>query len=314
MHIIEELIEELNIIQPDVRCISGSIARGGGDEVFTEGSVAYMDRSHLKIFNTIRARMHRVCRAHGVRFLSGWAIADETLDVVLDKLRQEVADLEAAKADFLQRVPDLMQAWLDLHPEVRPWAGAFPSPEWIGQRIGASLAVFKITPNAKEDKGVIEEVGALAARVLDEIAQDVRLGWDPSRGEVSQRAKNLLVRVEQKLRSLRILGQDLETVADAVSQARGLLPESGKIAGHDFIVLSAIMSSLMSPAAMLRIAQQAATVAPQDLWGWSLPNAESEPKAPTEHTEQALPMETEPAEPRSGVEPEPEAATAAWQW
>ncbi len=324
----KELIGRLNIVLPGVSMISGGVSRDDeSSEVFSSGQVFYLDRSHLKKIASGRSALRRICAARGVRFLGdGFAIADSVLPEVLSQLEAKRAEIEEEIEHFLAKMPALMAEWRALHPEIAPWAGNFPTVEQARRRMKVSLAVFKVTPDQSAGDDVIAEAGGLAGRALEEIAQDVRLSWSPKEGEVSQRARSIFNRAATKLRSLAILGSHLSDIADAIDQTMALLPREGRITGRDFVILSGLANSLMSPSAMLRMSEQIGQVAPADLWS-SVPMgpvvleanstlpANTEAEAPPAEAEEAAdPQEPANAAPAASVETETATSSSLWSW
>lgn len=304
----KELIGRLNIVLPEVNVISGNVARKGGVEAgsaFTDGQVHYLDRAHLRPFNSGRAAMQRICRQRGVRFLSGYAVPDESLPAVLDALRIERQKIEGQIKDFLDAMPQHMEDWKAAHPEIGPWEGDFPTVDYARRRMGVSVGVFKITPDAAAGDDVIHEAGGLAGRALEEVALDVRLSWDPKIPEVTQKARGIFRRAITKLRSLAVIDPMLAEVADAVDQVLTGLPNEGRISGSDFIVLNGLANSLSSAASMTSMAQQLKVVAPADLWG-----------VPADSTPEPTPVtDAEPEKVKAEPETPPVVASSeAWSW
>lgn len=310
----EKIIEKLNIVVPDVQSVTGSITRDDvtPSEVFSGGVVHYIDKKLLNPFATGRSAMHRICRARGVRFLSGWAVPDAALDAVKERLAEEKRKIDAAIQDFLAAAPDAMREWREAHPEIEPYVGRFPSMDWIRSRMRVSISVFKISPEAGESNGVYGEVNALAYRTLEEIAQDVRLSWDPSRAEATQKVRGIFQRIITKLHTLKFLGGGLGDVADAIAQTAAALPTDGKITGRDFLILSGVMRAMSSPEDMLAMAEQMKRATPQELWSRDYLGEEIRA---LEQSAQAAAQPTNPT-PHAAPAAEPLSAAAidSWSW
>lgn len=220
----EQVIEKINVIAFDVTCVSGTISRESGSDatVFTPGAVRYIDPSHLRAFTSARQAANRACRARGVRFLSGWAVPDESVESLISELNEVALKVANAKIDLIQNWDTNIQAWIEGHPQVAGYRGRFPTKEHADKQTSASLAVYRIHPTAVKsdaDDGIQTEVKGLANRVLHEIAQDVQDTWKPGAMQASQRIKNLLRRLAEKCRTLEFLGGNLGAVARFIDEA-----------------------------------------------------------------------------------------------
>jgi hypothetical protein len=253
-----KIIDKINVVAFDVNCVSGTISREASSDanIFTPGAVRYMDTAHLRVFTSARQAANRLCRSKGVRFLSGWAIPDESVDGLVSDLNDIANKVNIEKTILLSNWNENIRHWIDLNPQVDSYRGRFPSKEHAEKQIGASLSVFRINSVAVKSSaadGVQTEVKGLAGRVLNEIAQDVADTWKPGATQASQRIKNLLLRLENKCRTLEFLGGNLSAVAKFIDQGIHALPTQGAITGVDFMVLSGLLAILSSPEKMMSL-------------------------------------------------------------
>jgi hypothetical protein len=256
----QSIIDKINIVAFEVRSISGTVSRESdkSDDVFTSGSVRYINPDVLKAFASARQQGNRICRNHGVKFLSGWAIPDAALDKVVGELNPLVEKVEEAKNNLLANWFQHLYEWGELHKEALPYRTRFPSVEYVRGQTGSRISVFRIQPqsvSSKAEDGVEAEVKGLAGRVLHEIAQDVQDTWNPSATQASQRIKNLLGRIAGKCRTLEFLGGNLGSMASFIEDAIKRLPPVGAIQGPDYIYLAGILTVLSSPQKMEKISK-----------------------------------------------------------
>lgn len=251
----EQIIDKINVVVFEVTAVSGTVSRDPGDDpkVFTAGSVRYINPDHLKVYAAARQQANRACRNNGVRFLSGWAVPDASVESLVAELNPIAQRVETAKADLIASWDDKLEAWQMDQPQVRPYAGKFPSAEHTDRQTGARLSVYRIHPasiqsDAKD--GIQVEVDGLAGRVLHEIAQDVQDTWKPGASQASQRIKNLLNRLASKCRTLEFLGGNLGSTATFIEEAIRRMPTEGPIQGADFAILAGILNILSSPEKM----------------------------------------------------------------
>lgn len=251
----EQIIDKINVVVFEVTAVSGTVSRDPGDDpkVFTAGSVRYINPDDLKVYAAARQQASRACRNRGVRFLSGWAIPDDSVEPLIAELNPIAQRVEAAKADLISGWDTKLRDWQELQPQVAPYAGKFPSAGHADRQTGARLSVYRIHPAGVQSEakdGIQVEVDGLAGRVLHEIAQDVQDNWKPGASQASQRIKNLLNRLANKCRTLEFLGGNLGSTASFIEEAIRRMPTEGPIQGADFAVLAGILNILSSPEKM----------------------------------------------------------------
>ena len=253
------IIDKINIISFDVTTVTGGISREASEDknVFTAGSVRYIDPIHLRPFVAARQAGNRACRARGVRFLSGWAIPDVSVDSLVAELNDIAAGVKTAKHDLVANWDANKQHWLDINPQISSYKSRFPTAQYADRATDVSLSVYRIHPTAVKtnaEDGIGVEVKGLAQRVLVEISQDILDTWDPSQVQASQRIKNLLSRVANKFRTLEFLGGNLAVLAKYVNDAIERLPMEGPIKGDDYLTLAGVLGILSSPEKMAKTA------------------------------------------------------------
>lgn len=268
----QEILGSLNIVQVEVTCTSGAVSKtdsgNRGDDVFTDGSVRYMDRKLLRPFLTARNAASRLCRSFGTRFLGGWAIPDTKLSVVRDGLEDITREFAVERAKLEGELSLHRAEWLTDHPEVGAYAHRFPTAAEVMSGISIQTSAFKINPQAMpglsggEHDGITQGVKGLAGQILAEIAQDARDAFSPETTQASARAKNSLVRAKEKLDALTFVDASLATVAKMIGDTLAVLPSTGPLRGQDFAIYAGLMNTLMQPkqvvatAAMLAISDK----------------------------------------------------------
>lgn len=266
-----ETIKLINVVNVEVHTISGGITKDvAQSEAFTSGAVRYIDAAILRPFGTARTMSNRLCQANGTRFLSGWAISDERLPIVLEGLKKYQQDVEAARENLVDNYEEHLANWETLHPEIKPWRNSFPKVH-RARASGMSVAVYKIQPQDMESagfdrNGVERELEGLPWQILEEIAQDVSEAWIPGSDRATQKIKGLLTRVRDKLRSLEFLGGNLRSIARAIEDVMSRLPAAGSITGPDFVMLSGLLHSLADPHRAAALGQQHDNVDAGELW------------------------------------------------
>lgn len=257
----QTIINLLNVVVADVTTFSGAVKRPENTEepeVYTAGALRIIDPKHLRPFLAARQAVNRACLAMGTRFLSGYAVPDENLAQLLERLKEISVKMAEAKANLIGNYDNWIGEWADAHPAARNEILArAPKVAYADKQINFSLRAFKIQPQAEAvasvgcEDGIAVEIGGLAKQIVQEIAQDVRDSWSPDTEAASQRVRGLLKRVCSKARSLSFIDSRLGEIARFVETTAASLPTSGRIEGRDYLVLSGLLNLLVAPERLL---------------------------------------------------------------
>ena len=289
-----EIVNLLNVVYCDVQSVSGAVSkeRTTSDEVFTEGSVRYMNPKLLRPFAKARQAATRLCRLHGTRFLNGWAIPDESLAEVRAGLAAISKEVDLEKATLVSKLAGHRLDWEMKHPEVVRYRDRFPTNAGIEASISMLVSIYKIAPgdvvHESITDGIKAEVAGLAGRVLREIAQDVRDSWSADAQAATTRSRGVLERIQLKLERMAFIDTELAEVAGMIGSVLAILPASGPIRGTDFVVLSGLMGTLANPHQVVQMARIAAKESPQSLWVSYVDPPAAESVAVVESLEQAV--------------------------
>ncbi len=242
------------------------------DKLASLGSKRVVDPDKLKIFNTLKKRAERACKAVGARLLGGYAIPESRLNDLVDELEGIRAEFDAAQQDFIQSYDNAVEEWVQLNPE---WAVSIRSAaddvSKIKRQLSYSYQAFKIeelgaTFAPAAQKGLQEVVGGLSSQLLHEISQQARDAWDQSyagKDEVGQKALRPLAAMADKLEGLSFVDGRVATMAQNIRDCLKAMPKSGAVSGQDFNAVAGVLSMLMDPRNVIR----------QPSKDWSLPKA-----------------------------------------
>lgn len=253
---IQNVAEKLILVGVDVRSVSGTVTRDdrpGGDDkdVFTAGSVRYISPILLRPFAAARQAAARACRARGTRFWGAWAVAEEAVPDLMEDLERIAKFVREKKEEVINNWEKELARWETIHPAAATYRNKFPNRELAERGIGIAVSAVRISPTdnvvAGADDAVRQEVLGMPMRVLEEIALDIRDSWKPGAQKATQNIKGLLGRIVSKCRTLAFVGGNLSEVANFVEATIERLPRQGDITGHDFLVLSGMLSLLERP-------------------------------------------------------------------
>lgn len=260
----QKILDVLNIIQVEVTCPSGAVSKtesnNAGDQVFTDGTVRYMDRKLLSPFTSARQAAARVCRNAGTKFLGGWAVPDDSLNKVRAELETIAAEFEKEKTALEAKLPNHRLDWETDHPQISQYAHRFPTTPEVMAGICIRTAAYKIQPRHMESisgtdhDGISAGIKGLAGQILSEIAQDAKDAFSPEAIKASSRAKNVLLRAKAKLESLAFVDASLSGVSKMIGDTLAVLPKDGPLQGQDFTIYAGLMNTLMQPDQVVAIA------------------------------------------------------------
>lgn len=257
-----KVIELLNVVSVDVRFPSvgrTSTKKVDGDvNVYQSTSARYCDPATFAGFAAIRRRVDRACLATGTRFIGGVAVPDGNIDQLLGFIKTQEKVFADAKSGILATWPQPVIDWADKYPsESQEILRLGPSYAQIEAGLAFDVAVFKVTSQnqplqaAGLTDGIESATEGFGASVAREIAADVRDTWrnrgEKGGGEASGKIRESLRRWRTKADSLRFLDRRVESIVDMIDSALAKMPASGKIEGHDFMVLSGLIAILSDP-------------------------------------------------------------------
>ena len=241
----------------DLRLSAGTLPP---EEVASLGSKRVFDPKKIGIFLALRRKAHRVCEAHGVRFLGGYAVPLDRIDQVGDGLDQVVQQFAAAKAAFLRDYDTDLEAWIRAHPG---WEQvircAVESVSHVKARLSFDWQAFQVNPPQLPQPatpaigGLERATRGLAGQLFREVAETARSIYDErviGREKISRRLLASMKRLADKLEGLAFLDA---TVGPLVAMIRGVMaamPATGALEGRDLAAVGGLLLVLGDEARM----------------------------------------------------------------
>ena len=252
----QEIFNLMNIIDAEV-CIPSVSAvttrRIDGDgRVFRPVTAIFADSKTFSPFHAIKRRIGRLCLARGTKLCGGFAVPDEHLDTILAQIKVEQTLFKEEKQKLVNKWPGPVNDWIDKHPAESFWIEAVaPKAQEIAVGLSCEIRVFKIATSSKlaevgiED-GLLKQLSSAGKQILQEIEVEARNSWRSRQenGSSTQEIRKSLLRWMLKVEYLTFLDSRLVDVAKLIKEGISRLPASGKIEGHDFLVLSGLMNML----------------------------------------------------------------------
>lgn len=228
----------------------------GADELYTPGSLRLLDPKKLRWAPTTKAQAHRACLDVGTRFLGGYAIPEDRFRTLQEEIKKASESYQAGRSKFLAELDQSVTDWADAHEDRKAEILAKrPDQQYVGRQLRFSVAAFRVSPSALADglhDGIESEVGSLVWNIACEVAQDVKVTWQPIDGRVTQRIRSgLLKRIASKTDGLSFVSPKIGRITTLIRQIDDSMPKEGHIEGRDFLILEGLMSILGDPRKLL---------------------------------------------------------------
>lgn len=229
------------------------------------GSKKIYDPKALRIFTTLKARAVSLLDKSGVRFLGGWAIAEDKVTEIVDALEQVADEFQKAKDNFIKNYDKAVQGWISENPG---WeqiiANSVVNADYVAKRIAFSWQVFKvINPVAKQqakiESGLKNEVKNLGNTLFDEVAKAAKEALHKSytgKSMVTRKALSPLKNIRQKLHDLSFIEPRVAPVASLIQVALEKIPRTGAINGTNLMMLNGLLTLLNDTSALTSYAQE----------------------------------------------------------
>jgi hypothetical protein len=241
------------------------------------GSKKVIDGEHLRVFEKLKKRAQKACESRGVRFLGGYAIPVAKAKLVADDLDAITLEYERARADLVANYDRYVLEWQNA-PVNKEWAHIIrdeaPEKAYVEGALGFDYQTFRVQSVAESDENFDQLSGGLkhaeqglAGTLFREIAQaaaefeDRTLSFGgqkkgQAREYVTQRCKNALEGIREKMEGLAFLDPCVRPIIEAIDYSIKLLPAKGKIEGVHLATLWGLTGILKRPERMRAFGQQ----------------------------------------------------------
>ncbi|MEW8418067.1 MAG: DUF3150 domain-containing protein [Candidatus Thiodiazotropha endolucinida] len=253
-------LEQLAILQIDFDIWSGQVKLDdpdlklgvGGElppkELVDLGRKYVINKEHLRPFNRLKTKARRLCLAHGMPFMNGFAVPLDKIDAIssdLDSIADEMNDL---KTHFLAHYNQWIGEWEIKNPDYAQAirAGALPKAV-VEKRIGFDYQVFQVNPVNEVQSNKLNTMAAgLADELMDEIVEEANSFFHSSlKGKESCQAntQKTLKRLCDKVDGLSFLDSRFLSVVELLNKTISGYAGVGKtVTGEQFYrVLSATL-------------------------------------------------------------------------
>ncbi|MDH5231910.1 MAG: DUF3150 domain-containing protein [Gammaproteobacteria bacterium] len=239
----EHVINGITVVLPEFSIWTGTKKLHRGEvkadlppeELINLGTKYIFDKQRLRVFHNIKQSAKTCCDNVGVRFLSGWAVADEETENLVNSLKnyqddfkQEldrlVSNYDKALSEYKQKNP----VWAHL---VEPHA---LSKSDVEKRFRAELHIYKVNAPNVSDENFQADINGLGDQLYHEISGESQQWLDKTllcRDIVSQKALKPLQRIYRKMSSLQFIDGRVVNTLKSIEDVFSTTPKSGFISG-----------------------------------------------------------------------------------
>lgn len=224
------------------------------------GSKKIIDPDEIADFEAMKKEAHRECAKIGIRFLSGYAVPEDSADALASTLEDIGKRFSDQKTSFLADYERTIADWIAQHPE---WSSMLNEAALTRTDVEAKLnfgwRAFRVvaaddnTDSAALNKGLSSELTGLAGQLYREVAQAAGQVQEKSlmgRDRVSQKILSPIRTIRGKLHGLSFLDNRVGPLIDTIDHVMSQLPKAGWIDGLGLSALHGLVFILSDEARM----------------------------------------------------------------
>ncbi|MCT9633902.1 DUF3150 domain-containing protein [Pseudomonas aeruginosa] len=226
------------------------------------GSMRVIDPEKLKPFEKIKRQATKVVEECGVRFLGGYAVSQDKIQEVVDRLESLKSQFYDLKNNFLPNYERWITEWIDKGWEKQEWRDAIRTSVTPKAQVDAGMhfgyAACRVSPDG--DKHLSNTLGTqvrglsdqLYAETADTAERLLETGL-ATRGHVTQTTLNTVRKINAKLRGLMFLSSEVKALTEHIEEVLAALPKSGVVNGSQYNSVVALVSALSDEDSIKRL-------------------------------------------------------------
>jgi len=231
------------------------------EKLATVGTMRIIDHDHLKPFEKIKRQAVKVLEENGVRFLGGYAVPQDKITDVADRLDVLATQFYNLKQNFIHNYDQYVNEWV-LTWEKADWRDALRAAIVPKARVAAGMefgyAACRVSPDG--DQRLSTSLGTQVRGLADQLYAEVAETADKllenglaSRGHVSQTTIKTVRKISSKLSGLMFISRDVQVLTQHIEEVLGQLPKSGIVSGSEYNQIVTLVSSLSQEDSIRRL-------------------------------------------------------------
>ena len=242
-----QVIDKMIMIQVNIQCWGGRKKLEPGDinynpeEFIDLGNKRLVPQKRLNGFEKIKKRVERYLCSRGIKFMGGYAIPEDSVDDVTQKLSEFGDEFNAMVNEFVTHFREYVQEQVQSYPEWedRLERAADEVHPTLGGRFRFGYTAYKLRPPQEEDAEINnqfvsdDDVEAQAIREVSQEAADI-VTKVAGKEELKLSSLSPIKRLKGKMQSLTAVNPELFGGAVKLTDlALGEMPTQGAIAGRE---------------------------------------------------------------------------------
>lgn len=226
------------------------------------GSMRVIDPEKLKPFEKIKRQATKVVEECGVKFLGGYAVSQENIQEVVDRLEALKTQFYDLKNNFLPNYDRWITEWINKGWEKQEWRDAIRHSVTPKAQVDAGMqfgyAACRVAPDGdghlsntlgSQVRGLSDQLYAETADTAERLLETGLA----TRGHVTQTTLNTVRKINAKLRGLMFLSNDVKALTDHIEAVLATLPKSGVVNGTQYNSVVTLVSALSDEASIKRL-------------------------------------------------------------
>jgi hypothetical protein len=222
------------------------------EKLATLGSKNIFDPSRLDPFTRVRSEAYNFMRRIGIRFGSGFIVAEDMLPEITDKLETLKREFMARRDEFLASYDAGLREWVD-DPENLQWnhiiVGSMVDETYVANRLRYRWHALKVTPAAVSD--LAADVADLPNLLFEEVADCardlLRTTCADGRDRGVQKSLNPFRTLRNKLEGLSFVDPLAAALAEGIDVVLSGIPAEGALEATAMQKLRQLANKLSSP-------------------------------------------------------------------
>lgn len=262
---LQSVTENLVLFSLDFHIISGSRRLQPADldlppgtelppeTVASLGSKNFVSKDEIRKFTNLYNKAKTACLRFGVKFLGGFAVAQDKAAELEKELDQICVEFNQLKADFSIRFDQCIDQFASENPS---WAQIIRAAPCDRSRIdhfmGAAFTCFEINPAQGLEGSLLSSTTSLSSQLYRDVADiadkltESLNDAGPTKG-VTQKSKAYVRNISDKLNSLSFLDGSASAISAYLDSELASLPMTGRLKGRDHNQLAVLASALSDP-------------------------------------------------------------------
>jgi hypothetical protein len=259
MEVQEKIINKMVMIQLNVSFWSGRKKLAPEDigynpeEFVNLGNKRLVPKKYINQFETLKKRAERQLSCYGIRLMGGYAVSEDCIDEVSEKLYQIEQEFSEKVDEFSAHFMEYVQEQADAYPE---WEGRLKKAadevsKNLRRKFAFNYVAFKLKAPAEDESSEINErfvseeaFEEQAIREISEEADEILVSIS-GRETLKQTALKPVRNLKDKMKRLLTVSSGLfgKTV-QLTDYVLGEMPKKGEISGRERRLLCSLLAAL----------------------------------------------------------------------